>query len=133
MTMPGFVAEAAIYRSSGRYRAAASPVVLRAGNSGGGILPAIPKDPEGEVQYGYGPCINGWQQVTWPNESYRQACTSCGDCVSDLTGQLMQTCQKGNTTYTQSCQVCFDIPLPWPVPDLTLCVNSLNPIDITVP
>lgn len=49
MNMPGFVGEAALYRSPGRYRAVASPIVLRAGNSGGGILPALPVDPEGEV------------------------------------------------------------------------------------
>lgn len=133
MHMPGFVAEVTIYRSPGRYRAAASPGALRAGNSGRDILPALPVDPEGDVQYGCGPCNNGWQQCIWPAASYKQKCTSCGDCVAGLTGQLTQTCQNGDTTYIQPCQVCFEIPLPWPVPDITICLNSLNPIDITVP
>lgn len=132
MNMPGFGAEAAIYRSSGRYRAAASPVVLRAGDGSGGILPASPVDPTGEVQYGCGPCINGWQQCTWPNASYRQKCTSCGDCVPDpLTGKLHQSCQTGNSTFEKDCQACFEIPIPWPFPDITLCINSLIPIDIS--
>ena len=129
MNTPGFVAEAAIYRSPGRYRAAASPVVLRAGNNGGGILPALPFDPTGEVQYGCGPCINGWQQCTWPETSYKQKCTSCGDCIPDLAGNF-QTCQTGNVTFQQGCQVCAVIELRWPIADVTICVWSLNPLDI---
>ncbi len=139
MNIPGFVAEKAIYRSRGRYRTAGAPVASLAANGGGVILPAVPVPVDepggggGTTQYGCGRCINGWQQCTWPNASYRQACTSCGDCVATLTGQLTKTCQTGNATSTQPCQVCFDIPLPWPIPDTTLCINSLNPIDITVP
>ena len=137
MNMPGFVAEKAIYRSRSRYRTASSSASYAA-NGDRGILPAVPVPVDepgggGTVAYGCGRCINGWKQCTWPNASFRTACTSCGDCAADLTGKLMETCQNGNTTFTQPCQVCFDIPLPWPIPDTTLCVNSLNPIDITAP
>lgn len=140
MNLPGFVAERAVYRSRGHYKTktAISPAVPGPHNGGGVILPAIPVPVDepgggGTTEYGCGRCINGWQQCTWPNASYRQACTSCGDCVATLTGQLTKTCQRGNSTFTEPCQVCFDIPLPWPIPDTTLCINSLNPVDITVP
>jgi hypothetical protein len=138
MNIPGFVAEKAIYRSRGRYRTAISSVVSAARNGAQGIFPAVPVPVDepgsgGTTQFGCGRCINGWKQCVWPEETIRAECTSCGDCTATLTGELMQTCRKGNTTFTQPCQVCFDIPLPWPIPDTTLCVNSLNPIDITVP
>jgi hypothetical protein len=138
MSIPGYVAEKAIYRSPRHYRTSVSSAPSATANVSRGIFPAVPvpvDEPGGgeTTQFGCGPCINGWKQCTWPNESNRVACTSCGDCTATLTGEFMQTCRNGNTTFTQPCQVCFDIPLPWPIPDTTLCVNSLNPIDITVP
>jgi hypothetical protein len=136
--IPGFVAEKAIYRSRRLYRTAASSAAFHVAHDGQAVLPAVPVPVDepgsgGTTQFGCGRCTDGWQQCTWPNESYRQACTSCGDYAAALTGQLTQTCRRGNSTFTQPCQVCFDIPLPWPIPDTTLCINSLNPIDITVP
>jgi hypothetical protein len=142
MHLPGFTAEASLYKTKRQYQQLPQPAGL---NGGRGILPALPVPVDepgggGGEQYGCGPCINGWQQCTWPNASYSQACTSCEDCLTtfeinddgQLQPTLSQTCHTGNTEFTQPCWQCFEMAMPWPVPDQTLCITSLSPFEIIV-
>jgi hypothetical protein len=136
MNIPGFTADVSLYRTSGHYGSLSKSQSmsllpkLQMALLPGGAAPGV----HGKK---CGPCSGGWRNC-WDtldgkvinDVPHKELCQSCGPCLPTLSGQFMQNCVKGGSSFSQPCTVCnkVTIPTPWPLPDICLeiCCNSVN-------
>jgi len=110
MTLPGFSADSALYRSSNAYRSSWKATPL----AGAVEMQLWGETSEGGIGNGTkcGGCSSsGWQKCkTEDGSSYTQACTSCSPCLPNLTAgwpyPYQYICVTGGKSSTHSCQWC---------------------------